>query len=72
MFELVACPHYLAEIVIYFGLLATTGGELLPLLMLIWVVSALWRDRAELDCHRFCCLVCCGSVISSRSGVGCV
>jgi 3-oxo-5-alpha-steroid 4-dehydrogenase 3 len=40
MFELVSCPHYFAEIVIYCGLLAATGGKLLPLLMLVWVVSA--------------------------------
>jgi hypothetical protein len=35
----VSCPHYFAEVVIYCGLLAATGGQLLPLLMLVWVVS---------------------------------
>jgi hypothetical protein len=39
LFELVSCPHYLAEVVIYCGLVLATGGQLLPLLMLVWVVS---------------------------------
>lgn len=39
LFELVSCPHYLAEIVIYLGLLIASGGQLMPLLMLVWVVS---------------------------------
>lgn len=37
LFELVSCPHYLAEVVIYCGLVLATGGQLLPLLMLVWV-----------------------------------
>eukprot|EP00775_Hariotina_reticulata_P013366 gene13366-13493_t len=37
LFELVSCPHYLAEIIIYCGLLLMTEGSLLPLLMLTWV-----------------------------------
>jgi 3-oxo-5-alpha-steroid 4-dehydrogenase 3 len=40
LFELVSCPHYLAEVVIYLGLVVASQGQLLPLLMLIWVVSA--------------------------------
>lgn len=41
LFELVSCPHYLAEIIIYCGLLLMAEGAMLPLLMLIWVVSRL-------------------------------
>lgn len=40
LFELVSCPHYLAEIIIYGGLAVASQGQLLPLLMLVWVVSA--------------------------------
>lgn len=40
LFEFVSCPHYLAEIVIYLGLLVASGGQLMPLLMLVWVVSS--------------------------------
>lgn len=40
LFELVSCPHYLAEVVIYLGLVIASQGRLLPLLMLTWVVSA--------------------------------
>ena len=40
-FELVSCPHYLAEIVIYAGLALVAGrGRLLPWLVLAWVVRA--------------------------------
>ena len=39
-FELVSCPHYLAEILIYCGLLAAAGArEPAGWLMLAWVVS---------------------------------
>jgi len=42
-FELVSCPHYLAEIVIYAGLALVAGrGRLLPWLVLAWVVRARW------------------------------
>ena len=38
-FELVSCPHYLAEIVIYAGLALIAGrAQLLPWLVLTWVV----------------------------------
>lgn len=38
-FELVSCPHYLAEIVIYAGLALVAGrGQLLLWLVLTWVV----------------------------------
>ena len=38
-FELVSCPHYLAEIVIYAGLALVAGRrQLLPWLVLAWVV----------------------------------
>jgi 3-oxo-5-alpha-steroid 4-dehydrogenase 3 len=43
LFELVSCPHYLAEVVIYLGLFIASQGRLLPLLMLTWVVSAAAR-----------------------------
>jgi hypothetical protein len=48
LFELVSCPHYLAEILIYAGLLAASGGQLLPALMLVWVVSLRACARCEL------------------------
>jgi steroid 5-alpha reductase family enzyme len=41
LFDFVSCPHYLAEIVIYLGLFITSQGQLMPLLMLVWVVSRL-------------------------------
>ena len=42
-FELVSCPHYLAEILVYVGLvLLERGGGLAHWLMLAWVVSE-WR-----------------------------
>ena len=38
-FHLVSCPHYFAEIVIYFGLaLLNTGVNLKPWFMVAWVV----------------------------------
>lgn len=37
LFELVSCPHYFAEIVIYLGLLVASQGQLMPFLMLVWV-----------------------------------
>lgn len=40
-FELVSCPHYLAEIVVYAGLALVAGrGQLLPWLVLTWVVQS--------------------------------
>lgn len=43
-FELVSCPHYLAEMVIYAGLALVAGrGQLLPWLVLTWVVRPLAR-----------------------------
>lgn len=37
-FELVSCPHYLGEVVIYAGLVGASGGRLpAPWLMLLWV-----------------------------------
>ena len=39
LFELVSCPHYLAEIIIYIGLLGMMGPQrLLPWLILLWLV----------------------------------
>lgn len=39
-FQLVSCPHYLGEIIIYAGLLLTSGLlQLLPWLIFLWVVS---------------------------------
>lgn len=39
-FELVSCPHYLGEIVIYAGLLIVLGcNNLLSYIIFIWVVS---------------------------------
>jgi len=38
MFELVSCPHYLGEIVIYLGLALLTWPAIRPRLMLLWVV----------------------------------
>ncbi|GBF99251.1 polyprenol reductase-like [Raphidocelis subcapitata] len=37
LFELVSCPHYLAEIIIYCGLALAAGGSANTLLMLVWV-----------------------------------
>ena len=40
LFELVSCPHYLGEVVVYCGIVLLTGGRLLNAwLMLAWVVS---------------------------------
>ena len=40
LFELVSCPHYLGEVVVYCGIVLLTGGRLLNTwLMLAWVVS---------------------------------
>ncbi|WIA17188.1 hypothetical protein OEZ85_014071 [Tetradesmus obliquus] len=53
LFELVSCPHYLAEIIIYCGLLLVTGGQLLPLLMLVWVaVNLVLAARASHKWYR--------------------
>ena len=40
LFEFVSCPHYLAEIIVYTGLCISSEGQLMTLLMLVWVVSA--------------------------------
>lgn len=41
-FELVSCPHYLGEVVLYAGLVAATAGQRATVwLMLLWVVSSL-------------------------------
>lgn len=45
LFELVSCPHYLAEIIIYIGLLIASEGQLMPLLMLVWVVSSVCSGK---------------------------
>jgi len=48
-FELVSCPHYFAEIVIYVGLaLILTGVNTKPWLMAIWVVSVPRHHLCEL------------------------
>ncbi len=39
LFELVSCPHYLGEVVIYAGLALLCWPSTKPLLMLLWVVS---------------------------------
>lgn len=40
-FELVSCPHYLGEIVIYLGLAILTGTRVVgPWMMVAWVVSS--------------------------------
>lgn len=47
LFELVSCPHYFAEIVIYGGLALLVGGARpLVLLILAWVVR--WDVRGGL------------------------
>jgi hypothetical protein len=38
----VSCPHYLAEIIVYLGLLLLTRGLLVACLMNVWVVSCWW------------------------------
>jgi hypothetical protein len=38
-FELVSCPHYLAEVLIYSGVLLLTRGRPVLALVTIWVVS---------------------------------
>lgn len=38
MFELVSCPHYLAEILIYAAIATVTGGRTGPLLIGTWVL----------------------------------
>ena len=42
-----SCPHYLAEMLVYTGLLLLEGGRLQVWLMLAWVVSACC------GCNRF-------------------
>ncbi|CAN6240574.1 unnamed protein product [Urochloa humidicola] len=37
-FNRVSCPHYLAEIVIYFGLLIASGGSYIPLWFMLLIV----------------------------------
>ncbi|CAI5466974.1 unnamed protein product [Closterium sp. Yama58-4] len=49
-FAHVSCPHYLAEIMIYFGLLVSLGSRTLDstlLLMFAWVVSNLTLSALE-------------------------
>ena len=54
-FELVSCPHYLAEIVIYGGLALVAGrGQPLPWLVLTWVVRPAADHRPQL-CIRSKC-----------------
>jgi hypothetical protein len=39
LFEVVSCPHYLGEIIVYLGLVILTGGaQVNAWLMLAWVV----------------------------------
>lgn len=38
MFEVVSCPHYLGEVVIYLGLALVCWPAVKPMLMLLWVV----------------------------------
>lgn len=48
-FELVSCPHYLGEVVLYVGLVAATAGRRATAwLMLLWVVSGLGRKGCPL------------------------
>ena len=47
LFELVSCPHYLAEIIIYLGLLGVIGPySWRPWLILTWLVRLLHDVRA--------------------------
>lgn len=56
-FELVSCPHYLAEIVIYAGLALVAGrGRLLPWLILAWVVRPPLRIVAMRVLGGACCM----------------
>jgi hypothetical protein len=38
LFELVSCPHYLGEVIIYAGLAVVVNGDRLALAVLAWVV----------------------------------
>ena len=56
-FELVSCPHYLAEIVIYAGLALVAGrGQLLPWLVVTWVVRPALGTTSQqvLNCMTAC------------------
>lgn len=51
LFELVSCPHYLAELIIYLGLLGIVGPySWLPWLIMAWLVrracSSSWHGRS--------------------------
>ncbi|KAK1275711.1 Polyprenol reductase 1 [Acorus gramineus] len=51
-FEMVSCPHYLAEIIIYFGVLVATGGlDITIWLLLVFVVSNL--SIAAIETHKW-------------------
>ncbi|KAI4375630.1 hypothetical protein MLD38_013478 [Melastoma candidum] len=51
-FEIVSCPHYLAEIVIYFGLFVASGAsDITVFLVLVFVVANLTFAAAET--HRW-------------------
>nr|XP_010919154.1 polyprenol reductase 1 isoform X1 [Elaeis guineensis] len=56
-FEYVSCPHYLAEIVIYAGILVAAGGlDITVWLLFLFVVSNLVFAAAETHrwyCHKF-------------------
>ncbi len=39
MFAWVSCPHYLGEILLYFGLVLLTRGRPIVCLIAVWVVS---------------------------------
>lgn len=69
IFQYVSCPHYLAEIIIYAGLMLISKGQLLTLLMLLWVVS-----RSPLCMHclekRRCCN-CYSSLLKQAVSTSC-
>lgn len=55
---MVSCPHYLAEIIIYCGLVLLMSGQLLALLILVWVVSTTRQQRLHFDSATHSVVVC--------------
>jgi hypothetical protein len=56
-FEWVSCPHYLAEIVIYLGLVLVQGGRAILWLVLAWVVRGAAGEHMAVQTGTQCTAV---------------
>ena len=57
-FELVSCPHYLGEIIVYGGLMIMLGQQNLSVFIIFsWVVSSIFDKKNVMYSETFCCIM---------------